>query len=40
MEKIFGKLNEDQFRRFLRQAATREDILDLIDEADQAGAAR
>ena len=40
MEKIFGKLNEDQFRRFLRQAGTRQDIVDLLDEADQAGAAR
>jgi len=40
MEKLFAKLNEDQFRRFLRQAGTRQEIVDLIEEADQANAAR
>ena len=40
MEKLFAKLNEDQFRRFLRQASTKQEIVDLIEEADQANAAR
>jgi mannitol/fructose-specific phosphotransferase system IIA component (Ntr-type) len=34
MEAIFGHLSRDQFRRFLRQAETKEDILTLLDEAD------
>ena len=34
MERIFGHLQKDTFRRFLRQAATREDIAELIEEAD------
>jgi len=34
MEKIFSNLQEDTFRRFLRQATTLEDIKDLLDEAD------
>jgi PTS system fructose-specific IIA component/PTS system nitrogen regulatory IIA component len=35
MEKIFGNLQRDNFRKFLRQAETREDILELLQEADQ-----
>ena len=34
MEAIFGHLSRDQFRRFLRQAESKEDILTLLDEAD------
>ena len=34
MENIFSNLQKDQFRRFLRQATTREDVADLIAEAD------
>jgi mannitol/fructose-specific phosphotransferase system IIA component (Ntr-type) len=34
MENIFRNLQMDTFRRFLRQATTREDIIELIDEAD------
>ncbi|MAC20092.1 MAG: PTS fructose transporter subunit IIA [Phycisphaerae bacterium] len=34
MEAIFGHLSRDQFRRFLRQAESREEILTLLDEAD------
>ncbi|HEY4330801.1 MAG TPA: PTS sugar transporter subunit IIA [Phycisphaerae bacterium] len=40
MEKIFRALNDDMFRRFLRQADTRQKIVDLIEEADQANAVR
>jgi mannitol/fructose-specific phosphotransferase system IIA component (Ntr-type) len=40
MENIFRNLQEDTFRRFLRQSDTRQKIIDLLDEADQAGAAR
>lgn len=35
MNIIFSNLQKDMFRRFLRQAATREDIVELLDEADQ-----
>ena len=35
MEKIFRHLREDNFRRFLRQADTREKIAELIGEADE-----
>jgi len=35
MEKIFWHLQRDNFRRFLRQAETREAISDLITEADE-----
>ncbi len=35
MEKIFRHLREDNFRRFLRQADTREKIAELIVEADE-----
>lgn len=34
MEVIFKSLGNETFRRFLRQAATRQDILDLLHEAD------
>lgn len=34
MEKIFRYLQRENFRRFLRQADTREAIVDLIKEAD------
>jgi len=34
MEAIFGNLSNEQFRRFLRQATTVEDILTLLSEAD------
>jgi PTS system fructose-specific IIA component/PTS system nitrogen regulatory IIA component len=35
METIFRHVQKDNFRKFLRQAETREDILDLLREADQ-----
>src|SRR4051794_35294152 len=35
MNIVFSNLQRDAFRRFLRQSATREAILDLLDEADQ-----
>jgi mannitol/fructose-specific phosphotransferase system IIA component (Ntr-type) len=35
MNSVFTNLQKDTFRRFLRQSATREGILDLLDEADQ-----
>ena len=31
---VFTNLQKDMFRRFLRQSATRQAILDLLDEAD------
>lgn len=34
MEKIFRYLQRENFRRFLRQAETREAIVELIEEAD------
>ncbi|MCC7145524.1 MAG: PTS sugar transporter subunit IIA [Phycisphaeraceae bacterium] len=34
MENIFSHLQQDTFRRFLRQATTTKQILDLIEEAD------
>lgn len=34
MENIFRNLQKDTFRRFLRQASTTEEILELIQEAD------
>ena len=40
MENIFRNLQQDTFRRFLRQADTKQKIVDLIVEADQAGATR
>ena len=35
MNIVFSNLQKDMFRRFLRQADTREAIVDLLDEADQ-----
>ena len=35
MNIVFSNLQEDTFRRFLRQSATRQAITDLLDEADQ-----
>jgi nitrogen PTS system EIIA component len=35
MENIFRHLQRDNFRRFLRQASTQEEINDLIREADE-----
>jgi mannitol/fructose-specific phosphotransferase system IIA component (Ntr-type) len=35
MNTVFTNLQKDLFRRFLRQSATREAIVDLLDEADQ-----
>ena len=34
MEVIFKNLSKDTFRRFLRQAATSEDVRTLLEEAD------
>ncbi len=34
MEAIFGNLQDDQFRKFLRQAETVADVMTLLDEAD------
>ena len=34
MENIFSNLQKDNFRRFLRQAGSREDVEELIQEAD------
>lgn len=34
MENIFSNLQKDTFRRFLRQAGSRQDIQDLLEEAD------
>jgi mannitol/fructose-specific phosphotransferase system IIA component (Ntr-type) len=34
MNIVFTHLNDDNFRRFLRQSDTREKIVDLLDEAD------
>lgn len=35
MNIVFSNLQKDMFRRFLRQAPTREAVVDLLDEADQ-----
>ncbi len=35
MNIVFSNLQKDMFRRFLRGAATREAIAELLDEADQ-----
>jgi len=35
MNIIFTNLQEDMFRKFLRQSSTREAIIELLDEADQ-----
>ncbi|MBI9015742.1 MAG: PTS sugar transporter subunit IIA [Phycisphaerae bacterium] len=34
MEKLFSHLQRDMFRKFLRQAQSTEDIVDLLKEAD------
>lgn len=34
MEAIFGNLSQETFRRFLRQAGSAEDIMNLLEEAD------
>jgi len=34
MEAIFGNLQDDQFRKFLRQATSVEEVKTLLDEAD------
>ena len=34
MEVIFRNLSKETFRRLLRQATTREDVVELLDEAD------
>lgn len=40
MEAIFGNLSRDQFRRFLLQATTADDIYTLLEEADAKATAR
>src|SRR5688500_19314476 len=35
MNAVFNNLQQDTFRRFLRQSDSREAIVDLIEEADQ-----
>jgi nitrogen PTS system EIIA component len=40
MENLFRNLQQDTFRRFLRQSDTRQKIVDLLEEADQASATR
>ena len=35
MNIVFSNLQKDMFRRFLRQASTREAVVDLLEEADQ-----
>jgi mannitol/fructose-specific phosphotransferase system IIA component (Ntr-type) len=35
MNIVFSNLQKDMFRRFLRQAGTRQAIIELLDEADQ-----
>ena len=35
MNIVFSNLQKDMFRRFLRNSATRQAIVDLLDEADQ-----
>jgi mannitol/fructose-specific phosphotransferase system IIA component (Ntr-type) len=35
MENIFRHLQRDNFRRFLRQASSKEEIVELIQEADE-----
>jgi len=34
MEAIFGNLSQEQFRKFLRQASSVEEVVTLLDEAD------
>jgi mannitol/fructose-specific phosphotransferase system IIA component (Ntr-type) len=35
MEKVFKHIQQEKFRKFLRQCSTAEEILDLLQEADQ-----
>jgi mannitol/fructose-specific phosphotransferase system IIA component (Ntr-type) len=35
MESLFSHLQREMFRKFLRQAETREEIEDLLQEADE-----
>jgi len=35
MNTVFTNLQKDLFRRFLRQSATKQAIIELLDEADQ-----
>ena len=35
MNIVFSNLQKDTFRKFLRQSPTRDEIVDLLDEADQ-----
>jgi len=37
MECLFAHLQRDKFRKFLRQVETKEDIMELLEEADHAG---
>lgn len=37
LENISRHLKDEQFVRFLRQSRTREQVLDVLDEADQSG---
>jgi mannitol/fructose-specific phosphotransferase system IIA component (Ntr-type) len=34
MESIFANLQNDNFRKFLRQASTTEEVMELLEEAD------
>ena len=40
MENIFRNLQQDTFRRFLRQSDTKQKIIELMEEADQTSATR
>lgn len=40
MEAIFGNLSQETFRRFMRQATSKDDVLTLLDEADARTAVR
>jgi len=35
MEHVFRSIKKDNFRRFMSQATTREEIIDLLQEADE-----
>jgi mannitol/fructose-specific phosphotransferase system IIA component (Ntr-type) len=37
METVFKHLQQDMFRKFLRQSETKEAMIDLINEADELG---
>jgi len=40
MENIFRNLQQDTFRRFLRQSDSKQKIIDLLEESDQATVTR